>query len=287
VNLGGASQRATLFHKHATSLSIDAASQILAMQKEQEDRSRMSTIISCSCSVPTIPAIDTNVIEALDLPRDATRVPLYQQGCAAGVVGLSLAQKLCRPGHDALIISSELCSLVFHRNDFSGASIIGSVLFGDGAACAWISDSGPGLEFIDTQSYLIPDSQDQMGYDIFDEGSYLRLSSELPQVLARNMPDLVNAFLDRNRLSAKNVKSWLFHPGGIKLLQIFEQTFELQRKQTRWSWQVLSRFGNMSSATILFVLSKFMEEQDFSAGDNILVAGVGPGLTVELVLLRA
>ncbi len=282
LSLGGLQQRAAIFEEYAPALGIDAAQRALGQTAAKD----VGTLIYSSCSVPTIPSIDALILEGLGLERTTLRVPVYQHGCAGGIFGLRLAHKLCRPGAAVLTCAVELCSLVFHNDDHTGQSVVASAIFGDGAASALLTDTGPGLEIVDTFSFLIPGTRDQMGYDAFDDGPRLRLKSELPQVLSQNAPACASAFLERNHLTPKEVGYWLFHPGGVKILKLLEETIGLTREQTRWSWDTLSRVGNMSSATVLFVLESFMREKIYKPGDYVLLTGVGPGLTLELILFQ-
>jgi alkylresorcinol/alkylpyrone synthase len=221
-------------------------------------------------------------VSELGSDAEIDRVPLYQHGCAGGAAGLALASRLA----PAYVASVELCSLVFQSEDLRGGNVVGSALFGDGAACAAITDADNGLVFRDTRSWVLPESTHLMGYELLNDGAHLTLDRELPSVLADFAPDAIRAFVARSGLSTRDIQWWLFHPGGTKILNILEQCFELRRTQTHWSWDVLARYGNMSSATILFVLAEFMKDAPCADGDFVLVAGIGPGLVLQLLLLQ-
>lgn len=201
-------------------------------------------------------------------------------------MGLSLANKFARHGQIAMLTSVELCSLVFQPTDVSPGHLVGAALFGDGAASALITPHDTGLRIVDTLSYLIPDTRHLMGYDILDTGMHLRLDKELPKNLALTVPDLVHGFLASHSLRAADINWWLFHPGGVKILGYLEQAFSLEARQCPWSRQVLREVGNLSSATILFVIKEFMDSQVAAPGDYALAVGIGPGLTIELILLQ-
>jgi alkylresorcinol/alkylpyrone synthase len=125
-----------------------------------------------------------------------------------------------------------------------------------------------------------------MGYDIFDDGTHLRLDREIPQALLSAAPRAIERFLRSAGLSSGDVRWWLFHPGGAKILSSLEETLSVSREQTRWSWDSLRDHGNMSSASILFALKGFLNDKEYSPGDKMVMLGVGPGLTLQLNLFE-
>lgn len=284
LKLKSVSERSEIFWTAGKALGVTSAKQALSAAGLESKAAR--SLIFTSCSVPTIPAIDVEMITALGISPIVRRVPIYQHGCAGGVVALGLAGALSPETRPTLITSVELCSLVFQGTDNSGGNLVGSALFADGAASVIVDDHGD-LDILASRSYLIPGTSQVMGYDILDDGSHLRLQRELPSLLADHIPALVTEFLGEHGLTSKKINFWLFHPGGVKILSLLEEAFGLQRTATHWAWDVLRGYGNMSSASILFVLNEFMRERPWQTGQHALVVGVGPGLTIELVLLRA
>jgi len=285
TSLGGASERAAVFEREAAVLGKKALRSCL--ERAGRSPSEIDALIFTSCSVPLIPSVDVSLVHELGFSPNIVRVPLYQQGCAGGAAGLSLAGTMSLGGKAVLLLSVELCSLVYHADDYSGASLLGAALFGDGAACALVEPKERGFVLIGAQSHLIPNSSHLMGYDVFDDGSRLRLGKELPSCLASVSPEVISNFLQSYGLSVGDIAWWLFHPGGVKVLQILEDALGLNPTQSRWAWEVLTQCGNMSSASILFVLSEFMRSGESKEGDYALVFGVGPGLTVELLLFQS
>ncbi|MBX7143472.1 MAG: hypothetical protein K1X79_03400 [Oligoflexia bacterium] len=275
-------RRATIFAEHGTVLSMRAAEATLKAGRVHP--TEVSDLIFTSCSVPTIPAIDTRVVNELGISPTVRRIPVYQHGCAGGAVGLTLACSINRGS--TLLLATELCSLVFQASDFSGGNLVGSALFGDGAAGVLIQAHGAGLEMLACESYLIPNSDDMMGYDIKDDGAHLRLKRELPMVLANEAPQRIHEFLKGCGLEVEEVSAWLIHPGGVKILEALESALSIQRPRSRYAWDVLAKFGNMSSATILFVLNEYLNSGQARAGERVMLVGVGPGLTLELGLFE-
>ncbi|MCB0358601.1 MAG: hypothetical protein KDD44_03170 [Bdellovibrionales bacterium] len=284
LQLPGEEARTALFREFAPALANQAVSQALAAAGHPAEN--VDTFVFTSCSCPAIPSVDTCVVEAQGFPRTVRRLPVYQHGCAGGVIGLQLAHRFAKGGERVVLSSTELCSLVFRANNHGGASLVGSALFADGAAAAVVTPADHGLVIQATQSYLLPNSGHLMGYDIHDDGPHLKLDKELPGALAEAVPGIVEAFLAKHELRRSDIDWWLFHPGGAKILDALEARLELESETCWFGRETLRRVGNLSSATILFVLRAFLDEAKHAAGDRALIVGIGPGMTVELILLQ-
>jgi|688.fasta_scaffold388596_1 alkylresorcinol/alkylpyrone synthase len=286
LNPPGFADRAARFEEYAPTLGSSVLTS--ALQTSTIPKESFSTLVYTSCSCPTIPSVDGVIIERAELPRTISRVPIFQHGCAGGVIGLALASKLADTQGPVALVSVELCSLVFQPKLPSLAELVGAALFGDGAAACLLTPFADkdSLRIVDTESYLIPDSRHLMGYDLFDDGFHLRLDRELPNVLGSVTPTRVASFLSKHRLTSSDINYWLFHPGGVKILDYLEKTFSLTQSQCHWARDVLSDTGNISSATVLFVLERFLSENVCRPGEKVLMVGVGPGLTLELILFE-
>lgn len=284
LSLNGTATRASIFQEVGPTLLHDVMAQ--ALEDTALHPSDVQGLVFTSCSVPSIPAIDVPAIHSLRLSPSILRVPIFQHGCAGGAVGLAFADRVSTPQGITLLASVELCSLVYQSKNLSGGNLVGSAIFGDGAACAVLSQTHGPLEVLGTQSYLIPNSYNLMGYDILDDGTHLRLDREVPQCLATTAPDTIHSFLARHSLTAKEIAWWIFHPGGAKILSTLENSLRLSRAQTRWGWETLRDNGNMSSASVLFALSAFLRDKPYKTGDKLLMLGVGPGLTLQLNLFE-
>jgi alkylresorcinol/alkylpyrone synthase len=282
--LSGTAVRAEIFKEMGGSLLQEVLSE--AMRAANVSPQEVGVLLSTSCSVPTIPAIDASLVERLGMRETVLRLPVFQYGCAGGAIGISLGRHLCSTSGVTLLASVELCSLVYQGADLQAGNIVGSAIFGDGAACVVISpDRGP-LLILDSQSHLIPNTSDLMGYDILDDGTHLRLDREIPQALLSAAPGAIDGFLGKSGLSSTDIRWWLFHPGGAKILASLEETLSVSRGQTRWSWESLRDHGNMSSASILFALKSFLDDREYRSGDKMVMLGVGPGLTLQLNLFE-
>lgn len=277
-------QRAEIFMHEGVKLGVEAVNKCL--KESKKNAADIKTVVFSSCSVPVIPSIDARIIQEVGIPLTVKRVPMYQHGCAGGAVALGLSQALVESFGSTMLISVELCSLVYQGGDFNPGNLVGSALFADGAAATLIEPGNGEISIEANSSALLPCSHDLMGYDISSDGSHLRLKKELPSELGRAAPVLIKDFLEKNDLKPNNISSWLFHPGGVKILKLLEEEFSLQPSQTHWAWDVLENCGNMSSASILFVVDKYMRDREYKSGDRALVVGIGPGLTLELILLK-
>lgn len=278
-------RRSAMFEKHAPELALVALKE--ALKRASLKPTDIDGLLFMSCSCPLIPSPDTYLVDALQMRRDIVRVPSYQCGCAGGVIGLGLAHRLSAGLKNIALVSAELCSLVFQPTDTSHSSLVGAALFGDGASAAIISNSATsGLQIVDHQSELIPQSRHLMGYDNRDTGAHLRLDKELPSALAEQFPGPVKRFLAKHSLSQEQISSWLFHPGSAKIVNKLQELLELRPEQAVWAHEVLRSVGNLSSSTILFVLERFLQSDRARPGESVVIAGIGPGLTIELVLAR-
>ena len=284
LSLGGLSDRAALFEEHGPQLGVNSLQRALTLTGIPAEE--INTLVFTSCSCPVIPSIDALIVEHSELSRNVMRVPVYQQGCAGGVVGLQVANALVQARGPVALTSVELCSLVFQRGNSRAAQLVGAAIFADGAATIIVSPEDRGLVILSAQSYLMPDSRHLMGYDLLDDGFHLRLDKDLPRALVQAAPEQVRAFLAKSNLATEEIDYWLFHPGGTKILDFLEQSFNLTQEKCHWARDVLSSVGNLSSATVLYVLESFFNSKVAKDGDRILMMGVGPGLTLELVLFE-
>jgi len=284
LSLNGMAHRAELFEEHATPLACDSLE--IACQRQNVSLEDLETLVFASCTCPTIPSIDGLIVDKLNLDRNILRVPIYQHGCAGGVAGLRIASELSKVRGLVSLTSVELCSLVFQKENPTGAQLVGAAIFADGAASVVLSPENTGLVIRDSQSFLIPNTRHLMGYDILDDGPHLRLDRNLPQALIHTAPHQIKSFLNKHNLSIEEIDYWLFHPGGSKILDFLESHLCREPSQSRWSREIFESIGNLSSTTILFILDHFLKSNVCQTGDKIVMLGIGPGLTIELILFE-
>jgi alkylresorcinol/alkylpyrone synthase len=248
------------------------------------------------------PSIDARLVNRMGLRPDLKRVPIFGLGCVAGAAGLARAADAVRafPGQVAALLAVELCSLTLQREDLSVANIIASGLFGDGAAAVLIGSGDenahgghhllasppPGPRVLATRSIFYPDTERVMGWDIVDSGFKVVLSPEVPRLVRERIRGDVDAFLRGEGFSRGDVRHWVCHSGGPRVLEAFEEALELPRAALQRTWDSLQDVGNLSSASVLFVLRDLLESGEARPGDLGLLVAMGPGFCSELVLLR-
>ena len=237
------------------------------------------------------PSIDARLVNRLGFRPDVTRTPIFGLGCVAGAAGTARVSDVLRawPRRRALLLSVELCSLTLQRDDVSVANIISSGLFGDGAAALLMEGSelrGSGPEVLATASVFYPDTERVMGWDFVDTGFKVVLSATVPDVVREHVRGNVDDFLRAQGLARGDITHWVAHTGGPKVLKAFEEALELGPSALNRSWASLREVGNLSSASVLFVLADLLASGDARPGDLGLMMAMGPGFCAGLVLLR-
>jgi len=251
--------------------------------------SDVDLLLTVSCTGVMIPSLDAYLAAEMGFRSDVRRLPITELGCAAGAAGLAHAWEYLRafPDRTALLVAVELPTLTFQRGDLSQANLISSVLFGDGAAGAVITGrelAGPRI--LAAESYLFPNSLEAMGFDLRDSGFHIVLSRDVPQLIRERVKELVDGFLARQGLGREDISAFILHPGGQKLLSFVEAELNLSPADTRFSWEVLRKFGNLSSASVLFILDRWLAHGEVPAGSYGLLIAFGPGFTAEMLLLQ-
>lgn len=237
------------------------------------------------------PSVDARLINRMGLNHRMKRIPIFGLGCVAGAAGIARAADYVKafPDEAALVLSVELCSLTVQPDDLSVANLISSGLFGDGAAAVIVSGSerdSNGPEIIATRSVFYPQTEYVMGWDISEKGFKIVLSRDVPDVVMANLGRDVDEFLSEHDLDSRDVGSWVIHTGGPRVLEAAEDALGLGRGALEISWQCLRRTGNLSSASVLFVLEETMQNRRPEPGTWGILAAMGPGFCSELVLLK-
>jgi len=237
------------------------------------------------------PSIDARLVNRMGFRPDVTRTPIFGLGCVAGAAGTARVSDVLRawPERRALLIAVELCSLTLQRDDLSVANIIASGLFGDGAAALVMEGGAVGMhgpEVVATASVFYPDTERVMGWDFVDSGFKIVLSATVPDVVRAHVRTNVDDFLRAHGLARGDIAHWVAHTGGPRVLQAFEESLELPKDALARSWQSLREVGNLSSASVLFVLADLLRSGTARPGDLGLMMAMGPGFCSELVLLK-
>jgi predicted naringenin-chalcone synthase len=246
-------------------------------------------IITVSCTGIMIPSLDAFLINDLGMRQDIVRLPVTEMGCAAGVSGLIYASNFLRsnPGKRAAIVAVESPTATFQLTDFSMANMVSAAIFGDGAACVLLSSEkeATGPKIVGEEMYHFKDATHLMGFDMTNDGLKMILDPEVPETITRHFPEIVHPFLARHGTSIEEVAHLIFHPGGKKIIQTVEELFGTMGKNIDDTREILRLYGNMSSATVLYVLERFLEK-DIKLGEKGLILSFGPGFSAQRVLLQ-
>ena len=270
---------------------IDLCEKVLikALHKANWLPTDLDYIITVSCTGIMIPSLDAYLINQLQLRQDIVRLPVTEMGCAAGISGIIYAENFLKanPGKRAAVIAVESPTATFQLDDFSMANIVSAAIFGDGAACALLSshedDDGP--EIIAQEMYHFYNNIHMMGFKLTNSGLQMVLDVEVPETIASHFPDIIHPFLAKNNLTIDAMDHLIFHPGGKKIVQTVEDLFSHLGKNIDDTKEVLRLYGNMSSATVLYVLERIMDTKT-KKGEKGLMLSFGPGFTAQRVLLE-
>lgn len=239
------------------------------------------------------PSIDARLVNRMGLRTEVKRTPIFGLGCVAGAAGLARASDYLRAfeGQTAALLSVELCSLTLQREDLSIPNIIASGLFGDGAAAVVLqggakAGASAGPRVVATKSIFYPDTERIMGWDVVDTGFKVVLSAKVPELVKQHIRQDVDGFLGEHGLDRSRIRHVVAHTGGPKVLRAFEEALELPENALERSWRSLREVGNLSSASVLFVLGELLEAREAEEGDFGLLLAMGPGFCSELVLLQ-
>ena len=268
-----------------------------ALERASLEPNQLDHVVFVSSTGLATPSIDALLANALGFRSEIRRTPIWGLGCAGGAVGMSRARDfaLADPSARVLLVALELCSLTFQHGDLSKRNLVASSLFGDGAAAALVvggsvddvaDASRQPLELLGSHSTFWHDTTDVMGWGVDGTGLHVVFSSDIPTIVRERVRPSLLEFLERLGLGLDAVHHLVAHPGGAKVLSAYAETLGLPSDALRHPRDVLRCFGNMSSPSCLFVLERFLEAQEIRAGDNAVVAALGPGFAAEYVLLR-
>jgi len=260
-----------------------------ALDKARLKATDIDYIITVSCTGIMIPSMDAYLINSLQMKQDIVRLPVTEMGCAAGVSGIIYAKNFLKanPNKRAVVIAVEAPTATFQLTDYSMTNIVSAAIFGDGASAVILSsyedEQGPAI--IDEAMYHFYDATKMMGFNLVNTGLQMILDKEVPQKISDHFPAIVHPFLERNNLKIEDIDHLIFHPGGKKIVQTVEDLFGVLGKNIDDTKEVLRLYGNMSSATVLYVLERFMDK-DPVKGERGLMLSFGPGFSAQRILLE-
>jgi predicted naringenin-chalcone synthase len=260
-----------------------------ALEKANWEPQTLDYIITVSCTGIMIPSLDAYLINKMNLRQDIVRLPVTEMGCAAGISGIIYAKNFLKanPGKRAAVIAVESPTATFQLDDFSMPNIVSAAIFGDGAACCLLSsheeDKGP--EIVSEEMYHFYEAEHMMGFKLTNSGLKMILDIEVPDTIATNFGAIIHPFLQKNGLEIKDIDHMIFHPGGKKIVTTVESLFAGLGKNIDDTKDVLKQYGNMSSATVLYVLERIMDRNP-KEGEKGLMLSFGPGFSAQRVLLQ-
>lgn len=286
-NTTGFGERNDIYARELIKLSKSCLQK--SLKKAGWEPTEIDFIITVSCTGIMIPSVDAYLINELNMRQDVVRLPVTEMGCAAGVSGIIYAKNFLKAnlGKRAAVIALESPTATLQTGDFSMVNIVSSAIFGDGVACVLMSskteDTGP--EVLAEEMYHFYDATDMMGFKLIDSGFQMVLDKEVPDKIAAHFTDIIYPFLEKNNVTIEEINHLIFHPGGKKIVQTVEELFGKLGKDINDTKEVLRLYGNMSSATVLFVLERFMN-REIPKGELGLMLSFGPGFSAQRVLLK-
>lgn len=260
-----------------------------ALEKAQWKATDIDFLITVSCTGIMIPSVDAYVINDLEMRQDVVRLPVTEMGCAAGVSGIIYAKNFLKanPGKRAAVIAVEAPTATFQLEDYTMTNMVSAAIFGDGAACVLLSsheeDEGP--EILAEEMYHFYNATEMMGFKLVNTGLQMILDKDVPQRITDHFPNIVHPFLSKSGYKIEDVDHLIFHPGGKKIVQTVEDLFGVLGKNIDDTKEVLRLYGNMSSATVLYVLERFMDRNP-AKGERGIMLSFGPGFSAQRILLE-
>jgi len=260
-----------------------------SLEKVKLKPTDLDYIITVSCTGIMIPSVDAYLINSLGMNQNIVRLPVTEMGCAAGVSGIIYAKNFLKsnPNKRAAVVAVEAPTATFQLNDFSMTNIVSAAIFGDGASAVILSsfqeDNGPTI--VDEEMYHFFDATHMMGFNLVNSGLQMILDKSVPQKISDHFPEIIHPFLEKNSLKIEDIHHLIFHPGGKKIVQTVEDLFGTLGKNIDDTKEVLRLYGNMSSATVLYVLERFMDRNP-QQGERGIMLSFGPGFSAQRILLE-
>ncbi len=272
----GTAARMQVFEEKGPELAEQAVRS--ALQQANVEAKSLTHLILISCTGMVAPGLELDLMRRLDIPSSVERYCIHFMGCYAAFTGLRLADQLVKanPNSRVLVVSVELCTLHFQK-EYTEDNLLANSLFGDGAAAALVMQSEKGLQIKNYFSEVLWEGEKDMAWKIGDFGFEMRLSQYIPSLLNQGIRRLRDLF--EAKFNFSKVRHVAIHPGGKQILIQVQEAFGLSPDVNSHALEVLRTCGNMSSASILFVLERML--QDSSIQGDILALGFGPGLTLE------
>lgn len=273
------SQRMSFFENNALGLAQSAILEAI----DSENLSKITHLITVSCTGLMAPGLDIQLIESLELKSNIVRNSVNFMGCYAAIHALKLADAFCRADSKAnvLVVCTELCTLHFQKGK-SLDTQTSNLLFADGAAACVVSNEATGSYIEGFYSEVALQGKNDMTWKVSEHGFLMTLSNDVPKFLEHSISQLIENALENHSTELNEITHWAVHPGGKSILEAVQRAMNLDKSANEVSFDILKNYGNMSSVTILFVLKKLLSQD--KKGKTFAVA-FGPGITMESMIL--
>lgn len=283
-------QRMKLYETNALNLALMAINDCFS-QLDNFNKNNITHLVTVSCTGMYAPGIDIEIVEKLQLNSHTQRTAINFMGCYAAFNALKVAHAFCSsdPKAKVLIVCVELCTIHFQKTS-DAANLIANAIFADGAGALLIEANPVRKQWLSIESFLcslLPHSEKEMAWHIGDQGFDMVLSSYVPVLIKSGINSFVNQLLEQQKWTKSDIHYFAIHPGGQKILEACAESLNLTKEDNKFSYEVMHNYGNMSSATILFVLKAIWNHLQLTdSGKNIFSCAFGPGLTLESMLLQ-
>ena len=278
-------ERNALYAEHALELSEKAARRCL--DRAGVEPEEVGALFFVSTTGISTPSLDVKLLFELGLSPNLKRVPVWGLGCAGGAAGVARAADYARayPDEYVLVVAVELCGLTFQVGDLSKSNLVAASLFADGAAAVLLGpEEGP--EILGSHSTTWPGTEDVMGWDLIERGLKVRFARSVPQIVRTRTRATVEEACERHGIVLEDLRHLVVHPGGAKVIEAYEEALGLDPGTLILPREILRGYGNMSSASVLFVLERFLEGYPANSGEYGSISALGPGFSAEHVLFR-
>jgi alkylresorcinol/alkylpyrone synthase len=277
-------ERTAAYLEGAEALFVDCATK--ALEAAELTAAEVDAIVTVSSTGIATPSLEARVMSRMGFRNDVQRVPVFGLGCAGGVTGLSLADRLARaaPGSKVLFVTIEICTLAFRLDELTKANIVATALFGDGAAACVLSTEGRSpLVFEGAGEHTWYDTLDIMGWNVDPQGFGVIFARSIPPFATKHLGPAMRGMLERLGLTMDDVDRFVCHPGGAKVVTALESAYHLDQGSLDHEREVLAEHGNMSAPTVLFVLERFLQRE--AAPKRSVLSSLGPGFTASALSL--
>lgn len=283
-------QRMAVYKKEAPNLAIAAVNNCFNTINDINP-AEITHLLTVSCTGMSAPGTDMNIIQHFQLCSNIHRTAINFMGCYGALTAIKMAHAICKgnPNAQVLVVSVELCSLHFQQADSLDA-LISNAIFADGAGALIIQakpNANKYFKLIDFHCDIIPKTSQDMAWEIADQGFDIVLSSYVPQLIESGISEFTQKLLKNNKLNIQDVPYFAIHPGSKKILEACESSLKIFPKQNEFSYEVLKQHGNMSSATLIYILKLLFDSVNKTDHQSpIFSCAFGPGLTIESMLLN-